>query len=821
MRVSVNWLRRLVPGLEGSPLEIADTLGRVATGVEEILSIGAGLEDLRVARVLEVKPHPDADRLSLCRVDAGEGVVEVVCGAPVIHEGGLYPFIAPGGTLPGGLTIEERAIRGVTSHGMLCSERELALGADASGILRLPEGLEPGTPLSAAFDLPDASLDLEITPNRVDLACHVGVARELAAETGLELRLPDIEGPGWEPRWVDGEEEAAAAGVTVRIEAPERCGRYLGAVVRGVEIGPSPAWLQARLRAVGARPINNVVDATNYVLRELNQPLHAFDLERLRGGEIRVRGARKGERLRTLDGVERALGPEASVIADAEGPVALAGVMGGAESEVTEGTRDVFLECAWFDPSHTRHTARSLELSTDASYRFERGIDRRACEEALARCVRLVLATAGGRAEAEAVRTGPLPGERTVVPLRPSRVHRLLGIAPDESEIDRLLAPLGFERAPDEGGAPPAYRVPGWREGDVAREVDLIEEVARRHGYERFPSEPRPTVPSAVPDDPYFARSERVRRLFEARGFLEARSSSLVSRTEADPERPIELLHPLSAEEGFLRGALVPGLLRRLEHNFARGEGDVRLYEIGAVFRRRAKGEAGEVPVEERRRVAAVLTGRRRPPHWSEEPAPTDLWDLRGLAEEVAERLCGGRVEPLEAGLDEEAPGPDTPARLGAEGWMGAERFLLYGPAGPVGLAARVRPEALDAPPWAEAAWALELSLEAVQLPAPAEYRPLPTYPAVPRDLALSVPRDLPAAVLEATIRKAAPAYLERIRLFDVYEGQGVEPGRRSVAFRFRFRAPDRTLQDAEVEKALKQIIRRLEERCDARVRSA
>jgi phenylalanyl-tRNA synthetase beta chain len=814
--VSLNWLRQLVPGLEGTAEEIADRLAMVVTGVEEILPVGRGLEDIRVARVLEVREHPDADRLSLCLVDAGEDPVEVVCGAPVIHEGGLYPFIAPGSVLPGGLRIEERAIRGVTSHGMLCSERELALGADASGILRLPDGLEPGTPLVQAFDLPDASLDLEITPNRVDLACHVGVARELAAEAGLELRLPPIDGPGWEPAWSDGPEEATAGGVTVRIEDAGRCGRYLGAVVRGVRVGPSPAWLQARLRSVGSRPINNVVDATNYVLRELDQPLHAFDLARIRGERIEVRGARAGERLRTLDGVERSLEPVATVIADAEGPVAVAGVMGGEESEVTAETTDVFLECAWFDPAHTRHTARALDLSTDASYRFERGVDRRGCEAALLRCVRLILATAGGEAEAEAVRVGEVPGPEPIVRLRPERVRRVLGLCLDADRIDGLLGPLGFGR---EEGAELAFRIPGWREGDVRREVDLIEEVARRHGYERFPSGSRPTRPSAVPEDPAFARARRVRRLLEARGLLEARSSSLVARSEADPERPVELLHPISAEEGFLRGALVPVLLRRLEHNWTRGAADVRLYEIGTAFRHRDAEETGEVPVEEELRVAALLTGRRRPPHWSEEAAPVDVWDLKGLAAEVAGELCEADVRPL--------PVPDAgdagPALggFGPPDWLGAERFELVGPRGRIGVAGRVRPEAVDAPPWAGAVWALEFRLEAVGLPSPASYRALSSFPAVPRDLALAVPASVSAGEVETVIRDGAPQWLEDVRLFDVYEGEGVEDGRRSLAFRFRFRARDRTLEDTEVESALKQIIRRLEERCDARVRSA
>jgi len=700
---------------------------------------------------------------------------------------------------------------------MLCSERELGLGGDASGILRLPDGLEPGQGLADALGFPDHSLDLEITPNRGDLACHVGVARELAADAGLEVRLPEL-GPSWEPAWADGEAEASAAGVEVRIEDPERCGRYLGAVIRGVRVGPSPAWLQGRLRAVGARPINNVVDATNYVLRELNQPLHAFDLGALRGSRILVRAAEPGERLVTLDGRERELGPVATVIADQEGPVALAGVMGGEASEVTDGTTDVFLECAWFDPTHTRHTARSAGLATDASYRFERGVDRRAAERALARCVELVRAAAGGEAEADAVRAGPLPEPPAEIALRPGRVRQVLGLELDAEALEALLAPLGFERS---GSAePPTFLVPGWREADVTREADLVEEVARRHGYEAFPSERRAVRPSAVPDDPAAERADRVRRALSARGFLEARSSSLVSRAEADPERPVELLHPLSAEEGFLRGALVPVLLRRLEHNFSRGERDVRLYEIGTVFRRRDGAGEGEVPVREDLRFAAVLTGRRRPEHWSGEVPDLDLWDLKGLAAGVADGLCGAGLDVLSAdAAGEGSAGGD--GHPGAATWLGAERFLLHVEGGPVGVAGRVRAGAVDAPPWAGPVWALEASLDAVRIGDAATYRAVSPYPAVPRDLALLVPDGVEAAPVEALAREVGPPWLEDVSLFDVYEGEGLEPGRRSLAFRFRFRAPDRTLEDGEVEEALEEITRRLEERFDARVRSA
>ncbi|TFG65599.1 MAG: phenylalanine--tRNA ligase subunit beta, partial [Gemmatimonadales bacterium] len=376
MDISVSWLRSLAPTIVESAEDLARHLSLQAVAVDRVEAIGEGLEDVVVARVLRADKHPNADRLTVCQVDAGGESLEVVCGAPNVVEGALYPFIAPGGSLPGGFLIEQREIRGVVSNGMLCSEVELGIGRDSAGILRLDDGYEPGAPIAPVLGLPDTRLLLDLTPNRVDLACHVGVARELAPGGVADIALHSV-GAAWEPVWTNGPDTASAAGVKVQIEDDSRCYRYLAGVVRGVRVGPSPDWLKARLRVAGARPINNIVDATNYVLLELNQPLHAFDLERLDGPEIRVRAAKLGETLTTLDGTHHDLKPTATVIADASKPIALAGVMGGANAEVSDATSDVLVECAWFDPGHTRSTSSAAGLSTDASYRFERGIDGR------------------------------------------------------------------------------------------------------------------------------------------------------------------------------------------------------------------------------------------------------------------------------------------------------------------------------------------------------------------------------------------------------------------------------------------------------------
>ena len=488
MEISVAWLRAVAPTIADDGEELGHLLSMQAVPVDKIEHIGVELQDVVVGRVLSATKHPNADRLTVCQVDAGGEPLEVVCGAPNVVEGASYPFVGPGGVLPGGFVIERRKIRGVVSNGMLCSEQELGVGRDSAGILRLEDGFAPGSPISDVLGLPDTRLTLDLTPNRGDLACHLGVARELAPAGVADISLPSL-GTNWDPEWAAGEDAAGAAGVKVRIDDSDRCFRYLAAVVRGIQVGPSPGWLQSRLRSVGARPINNVVDATNYVLLESNQPLHAFDLERLEGPEIRVRAAAPGESLTTLDGSPHELDSETTVIADASRPVALAGVMGGAESEVTGETSDVLVECAWFDPGHTRRTAERAGLSTDASYRFERGVDEAGMADALRRCVELILAAAGGEAESTAIRVGRSEAPAPDVRLRVARVRRVLGLRLSAEQIIGLLEPLGFgfEDEPAEGPETELLvRVPSWR-GDVTREADLLEEVARRYGYDRFP----------------------------------------------------------------------------------------------------------------------------------------------------------------------------------------------------------------------------------------------------------------------------------------------------------------------------------------------
>ena len=810
MKVSYQWLKALAPELRASPDELAERLAARGFPVEEMEDLARGLEGLVVGRVLKVSEHPNADRLRLCDVDPGSGEsVQVVCGAPVIVEGGLYPFAPVGSTLPGGMELRKAKIRGETSYGMLCSEKELELGPDAGGIMELEGDLEPGLELARALGLDDLRLDVEVTPNRPDLLSHRGVAREVAPEGEDGLTLPAI--PSEDPTVaakVDGletvvdREEASADGVTVRIEAPERCGAYLGLVVRGVEVGPSPPWLQTRVRAAGARPINNVVDATNYVLLELGHPLHAFDLDRIQDRTVVVRRARKGEKIRTLDGEERALTSEMLGICDAQRPVAVAGVMGGEDSEVGEGTSDVLLECALFTPGPIRATRKTLGLSTDASYRFERGVDPEGLREAILRAARVILATAGGKVEGPIVEVRPKPFSRPEVPLRPSRVETLLGVAFSAETLRGLLEPLGFQvalpsstaangdgAAAGEGDDALRVTVPGFRSWDVGREVDLIEEVARVYGYEAFPDTLGPYRPGSVPDHPLFALEDELRQRLVGRGLLEAHTLAFAPKGEGE----VALLNPISAEEGFLRRWLLPGLLGRVEYNLARGNRDVRLFELGTVFR---GGSPGERP-REATHLTLVLHGRRQPRHWSRKDEPVEIWDLQGLLDEVVEAVAPGdwKVVPAQEVTNgsETLPGslldPDV------------SLTVVDGQGRPVGQAGRVRPESLDLPPWAGQVWGAELSLPPEPAPRPeVQYVPLSTHPAVDRDLALVVDRTQPVARVLELMRREGGEHLRDLQVFDLYEGEGVPQGKRSVAVRLRFQAPDRTLKDREVD---------------------
>jgi phenylalanyl-tRNA synthetase beta chain len=778
MNVSLNWLAALL-GRQLDADDVAHRLAMLGVGVEAVERLHQDLGDVIVGLVESVQRHPNADRLSLCVVNAGAGPVEVVCGAPNVTAGRRYPYAPVGATLPGGLTLTARKIRGVVSNGMLCSARELGLGTEHEGILELDTDAAPGTPLLEALPLADTRLALEITANRPDLLGHKGVARDLGAVYGAAVKLPAFPGSASEgPAPRRSERRGAVDGMEVTIDDVEGCPRYIAAVIRGVRVGPSPAWLDARLRSVGARPINNVVDATNYILYELNQPMHAFDLARLRGGKVVIRRARAGERITTLDGADRALTAAMTMICDADGPQAVAGVMGGRDSEVSPSTTDILLECAYFDAKRVRATRKALRMDTDASYRFERGTDPFAMPEAVRRAVALIRAVAGGEEREAAVDVYPEPAKPRAVFLRPEFVSRLLGTPVSREEIERYLVSVGFAVAPKDGRL--HVQVPGWRP-DVTREVDLIEEVARLKGYDTFPVEMRPFRPGTVADDPIERLKARIRRALTGMGLHEARLMPLVPDAEGDRSL-VRLANPVSRDQAVLRTSLLPGLVEAVARNWSARQRDVRLFEIGNVFRARAGG-----PPQEWLRVGGVVSGARMPSHWSTGGRADDYdpWDVKGLLEEVG-RLAG----------------PPADVRPAGSVW------LLVGADG--GERGRAGELAASRPPWAAPVYGFEVDVELWDRPF-ARYQPLPVTPPVERDLALVLPDGLAAAQVVALVEEAGRPLLERVTLFDEYRGTGVAG--RSLAWHLYFRASDRTLRDEEVDSAMAGILGALKER--------
>src|SRR5438876_5184501 len=789
MIVSRRWLEALL----GRPLEgpdVADRLARQVAPVDGVMPIHQDLRDVLIGKVLEVRPHPNADRLTLCLVDAGGSApLEVVCGAPNVQAGKAYPFAPVGATLPGGLKLERRKIRGVESNGMLCSAKEPGLGVDHQGILQLDTDAAPGTPFLDAIPIADEQIVIDVSANRPDLLCHKGVARELAVAFGGAVKLPEIVGGhGGQgghhrpPRPSDRPTAAVADGVEVRLEDPEGAPRYMIAVIRGVKVQPSPPWLATRLQSIGQRSINNIVDATNYILFEINQPLHAFDLAKLRGPAVVVRRPKPGEQIVTLDGVERKLTPEMTVICDDQRPQIVAGVMGSAESEISAATTDIVLECAYFQPTRIRRTRRALGVSSESSYRFERGIDMLGMPEAMGRAIDLIRALAGGEMREPPIDLWPEPQKSRSVFLRDARVGHLLGVPVPRKEIERLLSAVGFVAAPKDDRL--AVQIPGWRP-DVTRVVDLIAEVARLRGYDSFPDELRPYRPGTVPDAPAELTLHRIREQLVAsgNGLLEARTLPL---GPADGPDAVELKNPLPAEEAHLRSRLLPGLIRRVEYNWAMGNRDVRLFEVGTVFR--ASGRPTDRPTEELH-LAIVLTGARHPPHWTDSTNAAklpdmDIWDLKQHFE-----LAVG----LAAGSDDVQPAAN------GSGW------------GPL--------EA-DAPKWAAPLFGLEVKI-VVAPPSPVRYQPLPSQPPVVRDISLVLPGSVTAGAVEAVLRREGGRLLERLDVLDEYRGAGLPAGTRGVTWRCTFRAPDKTLTEREAVEVLERMLRAAEADLDVHRRQA
>ncbi|HHT02636.1 MAG TPA: phenylalanine--tRNA ligase subunit beta [Firmicutes bacterium] len=805
MRVSYEWLKDYID-VDLSPAELAERLTAVGLAVEGLEDPGAGLAGLLVGKILSLAPHPDADRLQVCQVDIGKGMVQMVSGAPNLAVGQLVPVALPGAKLPGlESRLQAMEFRGVTSQGMLCSTWELGLGdteADRAGIMILEEG-QPGDKLSSALRLDDVVLVLELTPNyAVHCQSMLGVAREVAMLTGLAVKEPAIILP----------DSAHGAEKRVRVDVvdTELCPRYSTRIISDLETRPSPLWMQQRLRKAGMRPINNLVDVTNYVMLEMGQPLHAFDYERVQDKRIIVRPALPGELLITLDGMERELQEDDLVIADAKRAIGLAGVMGGENTEVGPATRHVLLESACFHPTTIGRTSRRLGLVSEASNRFHKGVDVNGCIRALDRAAALLAQLGGGRLTAGPIDVYPHPVPPKQILLRPARVNKVLGTELSGEEMANCLERLGLSVRRETA----AWQVTvPTRRGDLQEEVDLIEEVARVYGYDRIPA----TIPGGMASEQLVTEQtmvqEQAGQILRGCGLNEAVTYSFFDRRDLDrlqlpafaqQRRLIPLANPLREEQAFMRTLLFPKLLEACAFNASHQTLGGAFYEIGPVYL------ADDLPLQdlpaEELRLAMAAYGEIMSGGWSGRPVTAGFFWLKGVIETLAQGLHLGELAFRPS--DQPSFHPGRQASLLCNGV-------------PVGVFGEIHPlvaEAYDIPgPVVAAELDWQALAENKRLP---EYRPLARFPAVHRDLALIVPDEIPAARVAAVITAAAGPLLDGIVLFDVYQGQPVPAGSRSLAYSLTYRSPERTLTDAEVDAVHDRVRTALQTELRANLRS-
>ena len=807
MKVPLSWLREYVD-IDLPPEDLAHRLTMAGTEVGSIDFIGGSWENVFVGYVTSVDPHPNADRLRLATVSLGDETLTVVCGAPNVAAGQKVPFAKVGARLVDARTGETETlkaarIRGVESAGMVCSERELALGDDHDGIVVLPEDAPVGAPLQDY--LGDVVFDLDVTPNRPDCLSVLGVAREVAALTGASVKEPDLSYPE-EGEPVDGM-------VEVEIIDPSLCPRYTASVVQGIEVGPSPRWMQDRLIKAGQRPINNVVDVTNYVMLEYGQPLHAFNYATIGEARIIVRPAREQEPFVTLDEADHTLRPPMLVIADARRSVALAGIMGGLNTEMTDDTTTVLLESANFDPINTRRTSQALRLRSESSSRFDKGLQPELAEVALRRATQLVLQVAGGRA-CKGIRDAyPRPVERPSMRFTLARLKKVLGVEPTIDRARDILESLGFTVAVESQGAM-QVGVPYWR-SDIVQEDDLVEEIARIIGYDDLPVTMLSTpIPHRVPQPEREAR-ERVKDILAECGMQETISYSLTSaaaleRTQPDGEslQTLKLANPMSGELEHLRPTLRSSILSTLAANQRHSRDGIRLFEVGRVYIPRPSDIALERPANlplERETLVGVVTGPRTAEGWLGDAGQMDFLDAKGILETFLHRLgMDAAFRPAEDSL-----------------FMSGRCAVIEAGQAQVGVVGEVHATALerfeiDVSPVAM----FEVDLKALIEALPQEttrFAPLPRYPGAYRDLAVVLDRDMAASSVQRIIERHR--LVAQATLFDVYEGEGVPPGKRSLAYRVLLQHTDRTLSGDEVDKAQADILAGLERELGAQLR--
>ncbi len=796
MKVSLSWLKEYV-SFSGPIQDLSDALTMAGLEVDAVFDRYTYLEKILVGRVATVIDHPNADKLKLCTVQTGDNLdFAVVCGAPNVKPGMLAPLALPGAVMPDGTVIRTGTIRGEKSHGMLCSEFELGLGTDQSGIMTLTDTCCVGDTLAKALTLSDMVLDIDLTPNRPDCLSILGTAREVAALTGLTVNYPDT--------LITDSEDRISKLTSVTIKAPADCPRYAARIVDGITIGPSPFWLQDRLVSIGLRPINNIVDITNFVMMETGQPLHAFDLDHLAGNRIVVRRAAKGEVFQTLDGKNRILSDTMLMICDADKPVAIAGVMGGLNSEVTPTTTRVLIESACFDPVSIRKTAKAIGLNTDASHRFERGVDPDGTIKALNRAARLMAEIGNGYLVKGIVDEHPGPQKARIINLPIKDVNRLLGTDISAPKAAALLTAIEF-KVENTASDMLVVTVPTFRV-DVTRPVDLMEEIARLWGYDRIPIT-NPPIPSEArqQDNRRLTLRRRIKQLMTGFGFMEVINYSFINRHSCDrlrlegddPRRQhVEILNPLTEDQAVLRTSLVPGLLETAHLNTTYQEKNLTIFETGKTFINQGHDKQGL----ETEAIAALWTGNIMAVAWHTKARACDFFDIKG----VAEALLSGLNYPNVAFTSL----PDDRCCYTKPGH--SAQISINGKA--MGIIGEVHPEVLGAYDLKQAVFVFEMNVDALLtvVTEDIQARPIPRFPSTDRDITLIFDKNLESGAILANLENFDEPLLENIRLFDVYEGAPIPDGKKSISFRLTYCSSDETLEDETVNRLHKNITERL-----------
>lgn len=793
MKITYNWLKQYID-FNSTVEELVHNLSMLGLEVDSFEPLAKPIQGLVVGEVLDKKRHPDADRLSVCRVNLGSEELAIVCGAPNVSSGQKVPVAIIGTTLPNGLKIKKSKIRGVESQGMICSEAELGLAEKSDGIMVLNDGYAPGQLLDHEFGETDYVIDVDVTPNRPDCFGMIGIARDVAASLDIPFRTPLYAVP-------EGEKPVSGF-VKVEIHDARKCPRYTARYIENVQIKTSPLWLKKRLAALGVRSINNVVDITNLVMLETGQPLHAFDYDLVAGGVINVRTARQEEHFTTLDNKTHELNSEALLICDAEKPVALGGIMGGLNSEVSKSTSRILLESAYFDSVNIRRTAKTLGISTESSKRFERGTDPNGTDNALNRAAKLIVELAGGSVAKGIVDAYPEKISAVKITVRPRRVEQLLGVSITKERIATILNSLGFTVS--ESGENLEVAAPTFRP-DVTREADVIEEVARIFGYDNIPANASAVIEQVAKENAEEVFTKQIRNALLALGFSEVVTFNLMSAAQAGKfvadSRPIRLVNPLSEELSTLRPSLLPSLLNSVRWNLNRGSKDLKLFEIGSTF-----GQTEKKP-QEAIRLTGILTGAARNRDWKVQPQDVDFYDVKGVIERLLERNHIRNYSFSEATLD-----------------IGDELSLAIKskPGKNIGQFGRMKNALLQAFDIEQDVYFFELDFNVLLSMAEAvrRFEPIPKFPPVRRDLAVVVEENVQVANLLSVVQKASDELLKNVELFDVFRSKQIGAGHKSVALNLTFFSLDRTLTEKEVDQRIERILSSLANEVSARLRS-